>query len=67
MKRTFLALIGGATMFAFGASQAPAEITVGKPAPKIDVKNQDDKTVQLKDYAGKWLVVYFYPRDDTPG
>jgi len=31
------------------------------------LKNQDGKTVSLNDFAGKWLVVYVYPKDDTPG
>jgi len=31
------------------------------------VKDQDGKTVSLDDFAGKWLVVYVYPKDDTPG
>ena len=42
-------------------------ITVGKSAPKFALKNQDDQVVKLADYAGKWLVLYFYPKDDTPG
>ncbi len=35
----------------------------------VDFKlnNQDGKTVTLDDFAGKWLVVYVYPKDDTPG
>jgi len=35
----------------------------------IDFKlqNQDGKTVSLDDFKGKWLVVYVYPKDDTPG
>jgi peroxiredoxin Q/BCP len=31
------------------------------------LKNQDGKTVTLNDFKGKWLVVYVYPKDDTPG
>jgi peroxiredoxin Q/BCP len=31
------------------------------------LKNQDGKTVTLDDFKGKWLVVYIYPKDDTPG
>ena len=31
------------------------------------MQNQDGKTVALGDFAGKWLVVYVYPKDDTPG
>ena len=40
---------------------------VGQPFPKFSLPNQDGKTVSLDDFAGKWLVVYVYPKDDTPG
>ena len=39
----------------------------GTPFPSFSLPNQDGKTVSLKDFAGKWLVVYVYPKDDTPG
>jgi peroxiredoxin Q/BCP len=42
-------------------------IEEGKPFPQFSLANQDGKNVKLGDYAGKWLVVYFYPKDDTPG
>jgi len=42
-------------------------IDVGKKAPAFSLKDQDGKTQSLKDYAGKPLVLYFYPKDDTPG
>ncbi|MGK3960246.1 peroxiredoxin [Sorangium sp. So ce118] len=42
-------------------------IEIGKPFPSFALQNQDGKTVKLEDFAGKWLVVYFYPKDDTPG
>lgn len=35
--------------------------------PDFSLPNQDGKTRTLKDYAGKWLVLYVYPKDDTPG
>lgn len=38
-----------------------------KKAPDFKLKNQDGKEVSLSNYKGKWLVVYFYPRDNTPG
>ena len=43
----------------------PAEI--GKRFPDFSLQNQDGKTVTLNDFAGKWLVLYVYPKDDTPG
>ena len=42
-------------------------LEAGKPFPQFALQNQDGKTVKLSDFAGKWLVVYFYPKDDTPG
>lgn len=35
--------------------------------PNFDLANQDGKSKKLTDYAGKWLVLYIYPKDDTPG
>lgn len=40
---------------------------VGETAPDFNLPDQDGKTHQLADYHGHWLVLYFYPRDDTPG
>ncbi len=39
----------------------------GKRFVDFNLKNQDGKTVKLDDFKGKWLVVYVYPKDDTPG
>ncbi len=39
----------------------------GKMAPAFTLKNQDGKSVKLSDLTGKWSVLYFYPKDDTPG
>jgi len=40
---------------------------LGKPAPDFNLPDQNGKQHVLKDYRGKWLVLYFYPKDDTPG
>ena len=42
-------------------------MNTGELFPQFSLPNQDKKVVSLKDFAGKWLVVYFYPKDDTPG
>jgi len=42
-------------------------LEAGQPFPKFSLPNQDGKTVTLSDFTGKWLVVYVYPKDDTPG
>ena len=40
---------------------------IGKRFPEFSLQNQDGKTRTLDDFAGKWLVLYVYPKDDTPG
>jgi thioredoxin-dependent peroxiredoxin len=42
-------------------------LQAGTAFPAFSLPNQDGKTVQLSDFAGQWLVIYFYPKDDTPG
>lgn len=37
------------------------------PAPDFSLPDLEGKTHTLKDYMGKWVVLYFYPKDDTPG
>jgi peroxiredoxin Q/BCP len=44
-----------------------SELTVGSKAPSFSLPDQDGKTVSLGDFAGKSVVLYFYPKDDTPG
>lgn len=39
----------------------------GSPFPAFSLPNQDGKLTKLSDFGGHWLVVYFYPKDDTPG
>jgi len=41
--------------------------TVGSSAPDFTLSSQDGTPVSLKDYRGKWVVLYFYPKDQTPG
>jgi peroxiredoxin Q/BCP len=40
---------------------------VGAPAPNFSLPSQEDKLVSLTDYKGKWVVLYFYPKDQTQG
>lgn len=42
-------------------------LPVGTTAPNFTVKDTNGNTVSLSDYAGKTVVLYFYPKDDTPG
>nr|MDO8085626.1 peroxiredoxin [Candidatus Sigynarchaeum springense] len=40
---------------------------IGDAAPDFKLQDQDGKEHALKDFKGKWVVLYFYPKDDTPG
>lgn len=42
-------------------------LTEGKVAPAFTLQDQNGETHSLKDEKGKWVLLYFYPRDNTPG
>jgi peroxiredoxin Q/BCP len=42
-------------------------LTEGMPAPQFEGKDQDGSTIKLSNYSGKKIVLYFYPKDNTPG
>jgi peroxiredoxin Q/BCP len=42
-------------------------IEEGKPAPDFELESDGGKTVKLSDFQGRPVVLYFYPKDDTPG
>ena len=42
-------------------------LTIGSKAPEFSLPGNDDMTISLSDFAGKNIVLYFYPKDDTPG
>lgn len=44
-----------------------ANLKVGDKAPDFEGKNQNGEKIALKDFAGKKLILYFYPKDNTPG
>ena len=44
-----------------------AAAEVGQPAPDFTLPSQDSSPVSLHDFRGKWVVLYFYPKDGTPG
>jgi peroxiredoxin Q/BCP len=44
-----------------------AQLAEGAIAPQFTGKDQDGKNVHLKDFKGKKVILYFYPKDDTPG
>ena len=53
-----------AALFAADATSPPA---AGAPAPAFSLTSNEGKSVRLEDYRGKWVVLYFYPKDFTSG
>ncbi len=48
-------------------AEAAEPLKVGQPAPDFSLPDQDGKTRTLADFRGKWLALFFYVKDDTPG
>ena len=48
-------------------AEAAEPLKVGQPAPDFSLPDQNGKTRTLADFRGKWLALYFYVKDDTPG
>jgi peroxiredoxin Q/BCP len=44
-----------------------AELKVGDPAPDFEAQTDENTRIRLSDLKGKRVVLYFYPKDDTPG
>ena len=63
-RRTALA---GLALLASAGIALAATPSVGQPAPAFKLQDQDGKWHSLGDYKGKWVAIYFYPKDDTPG
>jgi peroxiredoxin Q/BCP len=57
-------------LFSPGLLTGPAvadDLVAGDPAPGFELQDQHGKKHRLEDYRGRWLVMYFYPKADTPG
>ncbi len=61
------ALLGVVALSPSIALAADAPPAVGANAPNFTLSSQLDKPVSLSDFKGKWVVLYFYPKDATPG
>jgi peroxiredoxin Q/BCP len=46
---------------------ANEQLAVGSPAPEFELPDQTGQLHSLEDYRSQWVVLYFYPKDDTPG
>jgi thioredoxin-dependent peroxiredoxin len=48
-------------------NEGESMLEIGSKAPDFVLQNQDDKEISLTEYKGKWVVLYFYPKDNTSG
>ncbi|MBW8076544.1 MAG: peroxiredoxin [Gallionella sp.] len=62
-----MALFVIASLWVARAARAGELPQAGQPAPNFQLPDQNGKMHALQDFTGKWLVLYFYPKDDTPG
>ena len=67
MKRIFAGLAIASFLYAGGNVLLAEEVKEGDPAPGFELRDQDGQLHSLEDYRDKWVAVYFYPKDDTPG
>ena len=71
MRRQFLSTLAGAAALAVALSTIPAAAqtmpAAGDVAPTFTLPSQDGSQIALDSFNGKWVVLYFYPKDMTPG
>ena len=68
IRNTILSAVAGlATFTCMAATESQTQPDVGKPAPDFSLTTGDGSQVTLKDYHGKWVILYFYPKDFTSG
>ena len=63
----FAALLAAAAATLVSPNAQAGNAQVGAEAPSFDLPDQNGKRHKLADYAGRWVALYFYPKDDTPG
>jgi thioredoxin-dependent peroxiredoxin len=63
-----LGMLGALALWFVGRTSGAGEVPQsGQAAPDFNLPDQHGQVRSLKEFAGKWLVLYFYPKDDTPG
>ena len=65
MKRALLIMFS--FLFSSLFANAADQVTTGDVAPEFELPDQDGQLHSLEDYRDQWVVLYFYPKDETPG
>jgi peroxiredoxin Q/BCP len=69
MWTILLIVLAASAVFVAGSRFLSARLApaIGSTAPDFSLSSQDGSQISLKNYRGKWVVLYFYPKDFTPG
>jgi thioredoxin-dependent peroxiredoxin len=67
MRASTLVASFAAALIVLAPLAATADDLTGKPAPEFKLQDQNGKWHTPADHKGQWVVLYFYPKDDTPG
>ena len=67
MKRIVSMLSVASLLFVCSNVSLAEQVAAGEPAPDFELKDQDGQLHSIEDYRGKWVALYFYPKDNTPG
>jgi peroxiredoxin Q/BCP len=62
-----IAVLAASLLSWSGRSSADAPVLEGKPAPEFELPDQTGELHSLEDYRDQWVVLYFYPKNNTPG
>ena len=66
MKR-LISILSALTFLSFGAVALADQVAAGDAAPDFELVDQNGQIHSIEDYRGRWIALYFYPKDDTPG
>jgi peroxiredoxin Q/BCP len=67
LQGTMVRIVAALSLLLAGCSSTAIIPQVGQPAPDFTAPSQDGTPLSLKDFHGKWVVLYFYPKDGTSG
>ena len=67
MKKIILSTLAVLSTFTLMKMESATQPAAGQTAPEVNLSAADGSRINLKDYRGKWVVLYFYPKDFTSG
>lgn len=65
--KLFASILPALALLILGTAATAQQFSKGDPAPDFELMDQSGQLHSIEDYRGKWVALYFYPKDDTPG